>query len=209
MNKGKFIVLEGIDGSGKTTQAKLLCDELNFINYKSQLSCEPTDRPMGKLLREYLKGGQDAFGIAVAGLFTADRLDHLTHKGGVIDTVESGVNVISDRYYFSSYAYNAHDFPVEQIIELNSTCSALKKPDLNIYIDISPETAMKRINENRSPDQKELYETAEYLKKVRSRYMKAIDLLADCENIVIIDGEDTPENVHKKIMETVYLLFEL
>lgn len=207
MNRGKFIVLEGIDGSGKTTQAELLCKELNFMNYKSSLSCEPTKRPMGRLLREYLKGSEEAFGIAVAGLFTADRLDHLTCKDGIIDTVERGINVISDRYYFSSYAYNAHDYPVEHIIELNSACAALKRPDLNIFIDISPETAMKRINENRSPDQKELYETAEYLKTVRDRYIKAIDLLADCESIAVIDGNDTIENVHKKIMETVFLLF--
>ena len=100
---GQFFALEGIDGSGKTTQLKLLAQRLEAAGVPCLTTCEPTGRPIGKLLRQVLTGQVECDSRAAAPLFTADRLDHLLNKEeGLCQAVEAGLTVLSDRYYFSS-----------------------------------------------------------------------------------------------------------
>ena len=207
MNLGKFIVFEGIDGSGKTTQAKMLCDKLNLHDKESVFTAEPTNRSCGKLLRSFLKGEETASDITVASLFTTDRLDHITCNGGLLDTINCSKNVICDRYYFSSYAYNAHSRDVQEIINLNSICSSILRPDVCIFIDISPEVAMERIITNRSADSREIYETTEYLTIVRKRYYQAFELTKNEENVIIIDGNRDVDAISKDVFDAVNKLF--
>lgn len=198
MTKGKFIVLEGIDGSGKSTQAKMLYEKFLKENIPCKLHCEPTKNPMGKLLREYLSGRINADELAIASLFAADRIEHITSPdNGLIKDLENGCNVICDRYYFSSYAYNCHSHPVETVIDINRICSEKLRPDLTVFIDISPETAMQRINLSR--EEKEIYESKEYLSAVRERYMKAFELTAEKENVVVIEGNLPPAEIADKV----------
>src|SRR4051812_8814260 len=105
MSKNLFIALEGIDGSGKSSQVRLLAKKLQAAGHKVHATFEPTDGHIGKLLRSILKGTIKADNRTIAGLFLADRLDHLLHEEtGLVKMLEQGYTVITDRYYFSSYA---------------------------------------------------------------------------------------------------------
>ncbi|HAL81034.1 MAG TPA: dTMP kinase, partial [Mucilaginibacter sp.] len=108
MKKNLFIALEGIDGSGKSTQVKLLTEKLEQAGHKVYTTCEPTDSPIGKIIRDIFTHKMEADHRTIAGLFVADRLDHLLNKtNGIIKKLEEGYTVITDRYYFSSYAYQS------------------------------------------------------------------------------------------------------
>ena len=185
--RGQFFALEGIDGSGKSTQLALLARRLEEAGIPCLTTCEPTDRPIGRLLRQVLTGQVKCDSRVVAPLFAADRLDHLLNReNGLCQAVESGVTVLTDRYYFSSYAYQGVDFPLEWVIELNRPCAQLLRPSATIFIDVSPELALERIAQNRA--NVELFETRERLTRTREQYFRAFELQKDAENIVIIPG---------------------
>src|SRR5262245_51231307 len=104
MKKSLFIAFEGIDGSGKSTQVKLLSEKLKNEGHKVYSTYEPTDSPIGSVIRNIFKHRIEADEKTIAGLFVADRLDHLLNKtNGVLKKIEEGYTVITDRYYFSSY----------------------------------------------------------------------------------------------------------
>lgn len=187
MEKGLFIAFEGIDGSGKSTQSKLLAEYLESKGHKVHLTCEPTTGAIGKMIRSIFSGKQPADQHTIAALFVADRLEHLLNQtDGIIKLMNEGVTVISDRYYFSSYAYHSAHVDMNWVIEINKKCAELLRPNLNIFIDISPEESMQRINQNRATT--EMYETLDNLVKVRSMYLKAFELMKDDEKISVIGG---------------------
>ena len=106
MRKNLFLAFEGIDGSGKSTQSKLLAEKLKEKGLNVYHTTEPTDSPIGAMIRKIFRHEMEADHRTIAGLYVADRLDHLTNsKNGLIKKLEEGYIVISDRYYFSSYAY--------------------------------------------------------------------------------------------------------
>ncbi len=191
MKKNLFIALEGIDGSGKSTQAKLLSDNLTEAGYKVYATCEPTDSPIGAIIRNIFNHSMEADHRTIAALFVADRLHHLLNKtNGILKKLEEGYTVITDRYYFSSYAYHGTHMPMNWVIEANALSANLLRPDLNIYIDISPEMSMQRLSAGRSS--MELYETIENLGKVKHKYFEAFEQLNFKENIFITDGNRSP-----------------
>lgn len=101
MKKNLFIAFEGIDGSGKSTQVKLLTDHLIKAGHKVYATFEPTDSPIGSLIRSIFNHKLEADHRVIAGLFVADRLDHLLNKSnGILKKLEEGYTVITDRYYF-------------------------------------------------------------------------------------------------------------
>ena len=111
---GLFFALEGIDGSGKSTQLQLLAGRLEAAGIPCLTTREPTDGPIGQLLRQVLTRQLSCDSRVVAPLFAADRLDHILNAGtGVLQALERGITVLSDRYYFSSYAYQGVDLPLE------------------------------------------------------------------------------------------------
>lgn len=202
MHQPIFIALEGIDGSGKSTQCRLLTEYFNQKGMKVHTTCEPTDSPAGKLIRQIFKGEWQTDDRVIGGLFVADRLDHILNKKyGMLQYMEKGYHVISDRYYFSSYAYQGVHMPMEWVIQANSMSVDLLKPHVHIFIDVAPDESMKRINAGR--DSKELYETLENLKRVRDAYFLAFDKQQSTENIVIIDGNKSPEDISLAIRNIV------
>lgn len=197
-----FIALEGIDGSGKSTQIEMLADYLKNQGRDVYLTREPSDLSIGKNIRKYLTGELKADNRVIAALFVADRLEHiLDDKEGLLKIKADGRDIITDRYYFSSYAYQSVDMPMDWIINANSEAAKLLKPDATIFIDITPEQAMERINTNR--EETELFENAERLKATRDKYFEAFDKLKEIENVIIVDGSGTPEEVHSRIVEAV------
>jgi len=202
MRKNLFIALEGIDGCGKSTQAKLLAENLEKAGHSVYLTAEPTDSPIGKMIRDIFKHKMEAHDKTIAALYVADRLDHLLNEtNGVLKKMKEGYTVITDRYYFSSYAYHSVHMPMEWVIQANSLSAELLRPDLNIYIDISPEVSMKRLNKGRNII--ELYESVDNLRQVREKYLEAFDLLKLQENIYKTDGNRQPEVIAEDIWKEI------
>ena len=205
MKKNLFIAFEGIDGSGKSTQVKLLKETLEKEGHKVYTTFEPTDSPIGKIIRDIFAGRMDADQHTIAALFAADRLEHLLNKtNGILKKLEEGYTVITDRYYLSSYAYHGVHVNVNWVIASNSLSAELLKPDLNIYIDISPELTIERIEKRTGAA--EIYETLENLENVRNKYFEVIALLKKKEKIKIIDGNRQPEVIAAEIADKVLSL---
>lgn len=208
MKRNLFIAFEGIDGSGKSTQVKILTERLQKEGIKVYTTFEPTDNPIGSIIRSVFTHKIEADHRTIAGLFIADRLHHLLNKtDGILKKLEEGYAVITDRYYFSSYAYHSVHMDLNWVIEANSLSAGLLRPDLNIYIDVNPETSMERLSTGRSL--MELYETSENLQNVRNKYLEVIDLLKDQEKVLIIDGNHSQEAVSASIWDGVSSLFEV
>ncbi|MBU2650415.1 MAG: dTMP kinase [Bacteroidetes bacterium] len=206
MQKGLFIAFEGIDGCGKSTQLKLLCDALEKKGHKVYPTCEPTGSPIGSLIRDIFGHRMEADHRVIAGLFVADRLHHILNKtDGLLKKLEEGYTVVCDRYYLSSYAYQGVHMPLDWVIEANSLSAALLKPDLHIFLDISPEISMDRIQNGRNSV--ELYETRENLQKVRDMYFKAMSRLEDKEVFFVTNGNRNQDDIARDIWSEV--LFHL
>ncbi|MEM6684535.1 MAG: dTMP kinase [Bacteroidota bacterium] len=202
MQNNIFIAIEGIDGSGKSTQAKNIAKRLEAAGHKVYLTFEPTDMRIGKMIRSILGGKEKASQEVIAALFAADRLDHLldeTH--GILKKLADGYIVITDRYYFSSYAYHGAHVDMDWVITSNQMAANILKPTVNIFVDVSPEVAMKRINANR--ETVEIYETLDNLKAVQSQYERAFEKLQHKEHIVKVNGDETPENVTEALWEVI------
>ena len=207
MKKGIFIAFEGIDGSGKSTQIQLLSEKMREKGIRCYQTCEPSSGPIGSLTRQILTGRIKTDNRVIAAMFAADRLDHLLNEvDGIAVKIEDGISVITDRYYFSSYAYHSVDVPMDWVIKTNEESTKILRPDINIFIDIDADTAMERITRNRFHT--ELFEKKSRLEKVRENYLKAFDLLGREENILIVDGTKTTEEIAEEIWKQVEHLFE-
>lgn len=202
MAKNLFIALEGIDGSGKSTQVKLLASKLEQEGHKVYTTCEPTEGPIGRMIREIFNHRMEGDQRTIAALFVADRLEHLLSKqSGIVKMLEEGYTVITDRYYFSSYAYHSVHMDMDWVIEANKFSAQILRPDLNVYIDISPDVSMSRIKKDRSSV--EMYETLENQKIVYSKYAEAFEKQKSVERIVSIDGDQMPDKIAGEIWQQV------
>ncbi|MEJ5328144.1 MAG: dTMP kinase [Candidatus Bathyarchaeia archaeon] len=164
--RGAFICLEGLDGSGKTTQAKMLAEKLKG-GYNAVYTAEPSRGKIGTFIRKHCLYGEKRLPSAVeALLFAADRMEHVATE--ILPAVEQGRLVISDRYLYSSIAYQgAAGLSIEWIETINEYAL---KPDLAVFIDVDPKTAMKRLKPNKS-----VMENLETQQKVRMIYLKFVE----------------------------------
>ncbi len=200
MAAGRFLVFEGLDGSGKTTQMTRIQKRLTGMGIESVTTCEPTDGPAGSLIRDMLEGRISSDPRTIAALFAADRTDHLVKpETGVQALVGKGRVVLCDRYYFSSYAYHARDMDLEWIITLNSLNAQILRPDLTLFIDVAPETCLDRIRAGRH--RLDMYEKIDILKQVRHNYFTAFDRLRDQEKVVKVDGNASEDAVEQSIWQ--------
>ncbi len=198
---GKFIVLEGLDGAGTTTQVRLLEKRLSACGpvWATQ---EPSERPAGRLIRRVLAGEEPCDPRALALLFAADRLDHLYGPEGILERLRLGVHVLCDRYYLSSLAYQTLDAPFSWVYAINSRAL---RPDLTVFLEVPVVECLARIGV-RQGERKELFERREALEHVRARYYRAIAYLHRRERIAIVDGRPGIEEVAEVVWETVRTL---
>lgn len=200
MEKGRLIAFEGIDGSGKSTQVRLFSERLGKEGIPVYATMEPTFLPIGSLIRRVLRGEIRMEPRVFAALFAADRLDHLLNEeDGIAAKVLEGITVVTDRYYFSSYAYHSVDMPMEQVIQANAMNRGILRPAVTVFIDVDPDTAMDRILQNR--ERQELFEKRSRLEEVRKKYFEAFDRLKGQENVVIVDGNRPPAEIADEIWE--------
>ena len=195
----KFIVLEGIDGAGTSTQIKRLV-QTNPDKYIA--TAEPTSGPTGKFLRQMLAGDFKVDERTNAYLFAADRCEHIFGKGGVKELCESGKTVVSDRYFFSSLAYQSVSCGLELPQLLNSP---FPLPEYLFFFDINPEISLARVNARN--ESKEIYENLEAQKNIAALYEKVISMyeqnpaLREEMKIIRLDASKTIEEISGIILK--------
>lgn len=188
-----LIALEGLDGSGTTTQCALLAEWLGRRGRSVHATREPSDGPAGRLLREILRGDHGSVDAgAVALLFAADRLDHL--KREIRPALARGCDVVTDRYVLSSLAYQSIECPLEWVERLNERA---EDAELTLFLDVPVERCLERMaRRNRGT---ELFERAETLAQVEAAYRR----LVGERSVVVVDGTPAAERVAEAIFEEV------
>ena len=192
LNK-RFIVFEGLDGSGQTTQVNLLKNFLLKKGLKVISTKEPTlDSIAGKKIRKILDKKIRITPGQLQRLFVQDRKEHLKKK--IIPGLKKGKVVISDRYFFSSFAYgSAEGLNLDWLVKINKR---FLTPDLIFILKVNPEICIERIKKRKKL--RTLFETKEKLQKVWQVYEKLPDYFKEMD-IRIIDGEQTIEKVFSQI----------
>lgn len=197
--KGKFIVIEGLDGSGKTLQARKLVEHLRQRGYKVSFSFEPTNGPIGSIIRQAVLGRIQIDSYTLAAMFAADRLDHVFNPvNGVLKHINDGIIEISDRYDLTSYAYQTVSVDEDWVWQLNSRTI---RPDLTIFLDVDPKECYRRLMRSQVDD--ELYHKAEHLEEARERYLEATAKLSKQEPIVTINGNADSKEVGRNVIAAV------
>jgi len=194
--KGKFIVFEGLDGSGKSVQTKLLTDFLENKGLPVLTTKEPTlDSESGEIIREVLDEKKIISPKKLQDLYAKDRREHLNKV--IIPALEEGKIVICDRYCFSSFAFGGLAVDLDYLLKINDE---FLMPDAVFFINTRPETCVLWME--RRGKKKTLFEKKEKLEKVYQNYQKVFKRFKD---VIIIDGEKTIDEVHNQVVEKLKL----
>ncbi len=203
MKQGKFVVLEGIDGAGTTTQVGRLQRYLEGRGIKSVITREPSDGPIGTIIRNALRGrirlpdaagGGELAKETIALLFAADRVDHL--RSEILPALERGVWVLSDRYVDSSVAYQGTLIDIDWVMKINRYAV---RPDLTFFFDVDVDVALARIDATRV--QKDIFEKRELLVRVADGYRKLY--AAQLPDVVHLDAGLPIERVYEDLTGAV------
>ncbi len=190
-----FIVLEGLDGSGTTTQLELLSRRLSRKGRKHTATWEPTDGPIGKLLRSILARDVKAHPSTVAMLYAADRNEHVNaRETGILARTSMGELVVCDRYLFSSLAYQSIDSGFDFVYGLNS---AFPLPQCLFFVDTPVDVCQRRLSRR---GKAELFDGVAFQSRVRENYLAVIDRFrASGMGISVIDGDRPEQAIHEEI----------
>jgi len=204
---GLFLVLEGLDGAGTTTQASRLCEWLGARGRKAHLTAEPSRGPIGTEIRHVLSGrlrgagGGEFDPRALALLFAADRLDHWASE--IRPRLEEGQDVVSDRYVLSSLAYQAVSTgDAAWVAALNAKAPA---PDLTLFLRVRPAVALRR--RYAASAEREIFEVPAFQRRVHRAYGRALSRLVDAgERVADLDGELPVERVSGEVARAVGMI---
>lgn len=189
MVKGKFIVFEGIDGAGSTTQVNLLFKKLKSKKYKVVKTCNPSNGRIGKLIRRVLSKEFKVSAVALQLLFCADRADFLEKE--VDPALKERKIVVCDRYAFSTLAYGALNLDEGWLAEIQKD---FVHADITFLVDTPPKIAMERMEKRKTKD---LFEKEKLLAKVRKNYLA----LAKVGSIVVLDGKKTKDEIAEDVLQ--------
>ncbi|MGD2200358.1 MAG: dTMP kinase [Candidatus Bathyarchaeota archaeon] len=193
---GVFIVFEGIDGSGKSTHIKLLSKELRGRGYNVMETSEPSRDRIGNFIRRYAERNDHRLTPETETLlFAADRYEHV--KRVIEPALKRDHIVISDRYFYSSIAYQgAGGIDLDWIREMNRFAP---RPDMTLLLDILPEYSLQRVNRKKT-----VFEDSDYLRKVREIYLGMVET----EELVRLDADKPVRVVQAEILAMVEELIE-
>jgi dTMP kinase len=200
--KNLFIVFDGTDGCGKSTQLSALSDYLFKLDKRTRIliTREPTYGRYGKKIRDMLKKHKDPYSDAeeLTKLYVKDREDHIENliKPFLKKYGDNISIVLCDRYYYSTIAYqNAQGVELNKLVNMNKK---FPKPDLAIFLDLHPETALHRINRDRAVEK---FEKLAFMKELRKNFHNLKDLLTD--NIKVIDSSGSEDETFLRIKKEV------
>jgi len=192
---GNFIVFEGLDGSGQSTQAALLKDYFLKQNWPVLLTKEPTkSTKAGKIIREILDEKIKIAPLKLQELFCEDRKEHL--KTEIIPALREGTTVISDRYAFSTMAFGGLEVGTHHLIKLNENFIC---PNVVFYLRVKPEECIRRIEVRGKKVQ--FFEKLEILQRVAANYEKVAERFG--ENFVVLDGQQSIEKIHRQVIRVL------
>jgi len=199
IKKYRYIAIEGIDGSGKTTIANLLYSKLSEKYNKITLMKEPYDNDLSKKIKEIISKEHEKnldYGYLLALLFTADRsIKNIDLK----KYLNSDYIIISDRSIYSTFSYQILYEGID-IEWLKCVSKYIIRPDITFILDVDPKIAVERINSRNKNITS--YENTEFLKKVRENFLKLKEIFPD-DNIIYIDGKEKPEEILDKILNII------
>ena len=194
-----FIVLEGLDGCGTTTQTALLAEKLEKAGRAAVSTNEPTNLSIGRFIRSVLQKKESVDPFTLALLFSADRNEHVYGKNGIVEHTEARKMVICDRYLFSSLAYQSLFMDYETVADLNRYYPL---PEYLFYIDLSPEECQERMAAR--GEEAELFERLELQRKIEANYKKTLALLSGSKmKTIIIDGRSPIQEIHRQICKVL------
>lgn len=200
--EGLFITFEGIEGCGKTTQAKLLYDYLLNRNIECVLTHEPGGTLISEKIREILldKKNYNMVYLTELFLYLASRSQHTFEK--IIPALKNGKIVICDRYFDSTLAYQGEgrNIPKQKVFEINNFATGGLIPHLTFLIDINEDVGLERLKERKGKDRIE-EEEINFHKRVRGAYLTLAR--ENKERFRIIDGSGSIEQIHKEIVNIV------
>lgn len=203
---GKFIVFEGLDGSGKSTQIRCLEQRLREMGRRVDVTAEPTVSALGGLVRDALSGFTPRSGGEIAALFMADRVQHNVNPvWGIQKMLASGFDVICDRYYYSSMAYQGTVTDPDWVERINLECPEIRRPDLCVFLDVDYERCRRRMEEGRAF--LEIYENEASMIATRRRYYAVFEELKERDRIAVIDADRPVEEVAEDVFRAVLPLF--
>ncbi|HOX29595.1 MAG TPA: dTMP kinase [Candidatus Paceibacterota bacterium] len=194
--EGKFIVFEGLDGSGKSTQAGLLAKKMNKNSIKSHKTFEPTQYLIGGLIRSFLANDWKSSPDCLQLLFAADRAYHLEKE--IFPALKKRINVVCDRYFFSSFAYGALDCDLDWLIKANDN---FLLPDLTIILKSDPDICMKRMAKERFSV--ELFEKVGKLQKVWENYLRLVERFKSEADIRVINGDRPVPEIFEEVEKII------
>jgi len=182
----KFIVIEGLDGCGKSTVTKLLAERFALHGLPCHTTFEPTKNQIGELIRSILTGKiTNIENESVALLFAADRYQHL--KGEILPALEHS-HVVCDRYYYSSMAYQGLDSDsLERVIAYNQAVMPIRKPDIVFFLNVSPRECIRRVAKR--GEENSIFEALPELELRYDRYLAAIERMKKTDNIIIVGSD--------------------
>ncbi len=199
----RFIVFEGIDGTGTTTQRNLLSETLRTRSIPFHSTAEPTDSEIGRLIRKILAGDVRVRPETLAYLYATDRNEHIFGEGGIREHLDAGEVVVCDRYFFSSLAYQGSACGPELPERLNQ---GFPLPSLLVYFELSPDRALSRISGRGVPD---IFERGDFLSQVSRAYEDILNRCADQGlRVIRIDGSRTIPEVADDIQRAVLSAIE-
>jgi len=198
MSDGVFVVFEGLDGAGTTTQARLASEFVaEETDRESHRTAEPSEGPVGSQIRRALAGDLDLDPAALALLFAADRLDHLDRE--VEPRLAEGAVVCCDRYALSSFAYQRAEADLDPAW-LRSINDRARAPDLTIFLDVPPEVCAERL----AADERggERFEDLSTLRAVEAAYRETVAAERDAgHDVRVVDGTATTEDVARTVTD--------
>lgn len=206
--RGRLVVIEGLDGAGTTTQARLLGERLKASGRRVHVTAEPSGGPVGTLVRQVLsrrvvggRGGGEFDPAALALLFAADRVDHVAAE--IAPKLADGVDVVSDRFTLSSLAYQG--LTTGDLAWVEAINARAAEPDATIFLRVRSQVALRR--RRAASMDPELFEVSEFQREVARSYARGLERLREAgQRVVEVDGEAPVEVVADAVWAAVVAL---
>lgn len=196
--RGAFIVVEGLDGAGTTTQVHALSSHLRSLGFRTFPTREPSGGAFGQPLRAAIEGREHMTPEALALGFAADRLHHMNKPGGIMSMLRDGVWVVSDRYVLSALAYQAaQGVDFDWLVQLNQYAPT---PDVTVFVDTPLNTCLERIKSRGGTNEDDVFHKRSMLTLTRKHYRHALGLGRFTGNLVTSDGRGDRNEVLNQIL---------